>query len=409
MEAAFNWGRTAKSALACLLIAWAFAMGFPTGVVNTLMVLVFLVFILRYILAGNIEYRKTGILLPFLFFFLACALSMYNSGDLHSSIRGLTKVLKNAAVVLVVLHSVGDKKLLRRVVYALLLGAAFICLDGLFQYITGRDFLRGNLVVITMDLKRVSASFGGANDFGVYLVSLVPLAWVTALYYFKKKQKVLAMCLAAFMTLFLLLTFGRGSLLGLLAAFLVFILVKKDRNLLVMFCLLLFLLPFVLPNSARVWVKQSGSPLVAFANEDRLIMYKTAVEMIKAHPVIGVGVNNFVDNFPRYKCKVPGADILPVERSYAHNSFLQMWAEIGSLGFMMFIWLIWAFIAEFRYIYRNRKDAFLRNSALGLFCGVIGFLINGLSESNLYYSRLSILFWFIFGLALSGKFIREEG
>jgi O-antigen ligase len=160
-----------------------------------------------------------------------------------------------------------------------------------------------------------------------------------------------------------------------------------------------------LPGSVKNWVRENKSPIVVLANEDRIIMYKTAIQMIKAHPVIGVGVNTFVSNYPNYK--VPEFNIITPNKSYAHNSFLQITAEVGFLGLVIFIWIIYAFLKECGFAYRKIKDNFIKNAVLGLSCGVIGFLLNGLTESNLYYSRLSILFWFVAGLALSAKFLAQ--
>lgn len=389
-----------------LLILWAFTMAFPTGVVNTLMGMVLFIFILRCFFVRDIRYRNTVVLIPFLVFFFASWLSIFNSVNINSSIHGLTKVLKNLAIVLVVSHSIKDKKLLRKVIFALLGGAAFVCVDGIFQYFTGKDFFRGYPIVITLDLRRISASFSGANDFGVYLVSLTPLAWVLSLYYFKSRQRIIGMILAGLLTLCLLLTYGRGSFLGLLVTCLIFLLVKKDKRLIAAFCLILIAIPFIMPKSIKEWTKKTKSPLVVFANEDRLMIYRTAIGMVKAHPFIGVGVNTFIDNYPEYESLVLGFTMFG--KSYAHNSFLQMGAEIGIFGLVIFVWFVCVFIQESRRIYEKEKDGFMRNAVLGLCCGVIGFLLSGLTESNLYYSRLSILFWFIIGLTLSNKFIDQK-
>lgn len=389
-----------------LLLLWAFTMAFPTGVVNTLMGMVAFIFILRCIIVRDIKFRNTAVLIPFLLFFFASLLSLFNSVNMKDSIHGLTKVLRSLALVLVVLHSVEDNRSLRKVIYALLLGAAFICIDGIYQYFVGSDFLRGNLIVENIGLRRISASFSGANDFGVYLVTLTPLAWVLSLYYLKSKQRILGIILAGFLTSCLLLTYGRGSFLGLLVVCLIFILVKKDKFLIALFCLFLIITPFIMPKSVKNWIKQVKSPLVILSNEDRIIMYRTAIEMIKAHPVVGVGVNTFVDNYPKYK--VPEFGFTTPDKSYAHNSYLQMGAEIGIFGLVIFLWLIYVFIQEVGRIYKKTSDNFIRSVALGLCCGVLGFLLNGLTESNLYYSRLSILFWFIIGLTLSNKFIDEK-
>ena len=389
-----------------LLILWAFTMAFPTGIVNTMMGMVLFIFIVRCIFVRDVSLRYTHFLLFFLLFFLFSAVSMFNSISFGSSVHGLTKVLTRMLIFFVVLHSIEDKNKLKKVIIALLLGGVFACVDGFWQFFTGRDFLGGNPIVMSFNLRRISASFGGTNDFGIYLVTLAPLAWVLSLYHLASKHKVVGISIACLLTVSLLLTFGRGSFLGLLIAALIFILVKKDRLLIVIFCASLLTLPFVMPGSIKEWCGKAKTPLVILANEDRLIMYGTALAMFKAHPVIGVGVNTFVDNYPQYK--IPEVGFTTPDKSYAHNSFLQMMAEIGTLGFLSFVCLIVVFLYGCRTIYRKSRDSFIKDTTLGLCCGVIGFLVNGLTESNLYYSRLAILFWFMIGLTLSNQFLMQR-
>jgi len=44
---------------------------------------------------------------------------------------------------------------------------------------------------------------------------------------------------------------------------------------------------------------------------------------------------------------------------------------------------------------------YLKIVSLSLSACLLAFLVNGLTESSLYYSRVAIIFWYIMGLALA--------
>ena len=82
---------------------------------------------------------------------------------------------------------------------------------------------------------------------------------------------------------------------------------------------------------------------------------------------------------------------------YAHNIFLHMGGEVGVLGLMMFIWMLFALFKDFKDKRKLISDPFINTVHLGLVLSVIAFLINGLTETSLYYSRVAMIFWYLIG------------
>jgi O-antigen ligase len=65
---------------------------------------------------------------------------------------------------------------------------------------------------------------------------------------------------------------------------------------------------------------------------DRVFFYVTALQLIMAHPFLGVGAGNY-QFFDRTYAEVSAGGI-------AHNQFLTVAAETGILGFVLFLWLL---------------------------------------------------------------------
>ena len=87
----------------------------------------------------------------------------------------------------------------------------------------------------------------------------------------------------------------------------------------------------------------------------------------------------------------------------AHNNFLHMAGEIGLTGLLLFLWFLYRLFGESKNIYRSTGDTYLKTVSLSLIACVIAFLVNGFTESSLYYSVVAVLFWYIAGLLLSLK------
>jgi hypothetical protein len=78
-----------------------------------------------------------------------------------------------------------------------------------------------------------------------------------------------------------------------------------------------------------------------------------------------------------------------------------MAAEIGLTGLLIFIWLLYKLFVEAKMIYRALNVYYLKILLLSLTAGLIAFLVNGLTESSLYYSSVAVIFWYIMGFMLS--------
>jgi O-antigen ligase len=74
--------------------------------------------------------------------------------------------------------------------------------------------------------------------------------------------------------------------------------------------------------------------------------------MIKDHPLSGIGLANFKVAYPFYRS--PKA--FYQGEIYAHNSYLELWAEVGSIGFALLLLLVLRTISNYRLSLRRLKD-----------------------------------------------------
>ena len=138
-------------------------------------------------------------------------------------------------------------------------------------------------------------------------------------------------------------------------------------------------------------------------NDDRIAIFRNSINMIKQHPIIGVGANTFMKNYKKYKESPEYMNIVTSDTLYAHNNFLHIAAELGLIGLSIFIWLLYQLFRECVSIYKGQEDPFFKIVSLSLSACLLAFLVNGLTESSLYSSRVALIFWYIMGLSFSLK------
>ncbi len=389
-----------------MVVAIPFVASFSSAAVNIFIGLAIFTYLIKKIVSVNHWPEKTEITIPFLLLIAFSIISMRNSINLMSSLHGISKLLKYGFTLLIIYESIRSMKRLRNVIISIALGLLLACFDGIYQLHFGLDFLRNRAFDVVIGLPRLKAAFPHTNIFALYLGLMTPVCICIA--FFNKKKKLFFTIVSILAVFCLLFTFSRGALLGFIAILLFIAIIQRARLLLLLLILGMLILPLVLPDNIKLWAKNTESLAEALLNPERIYIYKTSINMIKNHPFIGVGTNTFCINYPKYKVKQSYGNTGEIQY-YAHNNFLHMAGEIGLIGLGIFIWLLFLlFRLSWRGLKHLDKENFLRVANLGIIAGIIAFLINGLLESGLYYSKVATLFWFQVGVLLSITKIRQK-
>lgn len=139
------------------------------------------------------------------------------------------------------------------------------------------------------------------------------------------------------------------------------------------------------------------------SNEHRVVTFRTGVQMIKAHPVFGLGPEQISKQFNSY---VPADIARPLPTGYyghLHNIYLQYAAERGIPAMLVMMWLIGLLLADccraLRRLGRERsQERFILHGTIAFIMAV---LVEGLFEFNLGDSEVLMMFVTVIGLAYS--------
>jgi O-antigen ligase len=137
-----------------------------------------------------------------------------------------------------------------------------------------------------------------------------------------------------------------------------------------------------------------GQPKESFSTS-RGWIWRDTMTMIRANPLVGVGLGAYVTAFNIYT-KSDGSLRVP----QAHNDYLQVVADCGIVGGVIALWFL---IVVFRSVGRGLKarDPLLAGLALASGAGIFGILVHSLFDFNLQIPSNALLFLVLVAVASS--------
>jgi hypothetical protein len=116
---------------------------------------------------------------------------------------------------------------------------------------------------------------------------------------------------------------------------------------------------------------------------------ETTARMFASAPIFGVGIGRYFDRSGAF---MPDALRELYGNENAHNYFAQQFAELGVVGGLLFVWLVWALVVAGRAA--TRDDAAPASAAVvGLFAGVGAYLLTCLTGHPLLVPEAAFPFW----------------
>ena len=127
----------------------------------------------------------------------------------------------------------------------------------------------------------------------------------------------------------------------------------------------------------------------------RLQAWQATLEMIAAHPLLGIGPGNFQFAYPR--TMRPSAWIEPL-LYHSHNVFLDFAAFLGLGGLVLFAALLVAFFHSGRRLLRALPPGEERALVAGLMASAVGALAHGMVDNGYFLPDLACLWALSLGL-----------
>ena len=305
------------------------------------------------------------------------------------SLRELRVVVLQAAFLygLIVRLRPGRTDLLR-MADLLALGAVAITLQGLYQYAFTQQ------VIVAEGVRRIRGIYGSPNNLALVLGRLLPLMLAVALAGSGKRRWLygLATVLGG---ICLFLTFSKGALLvGMPAALLTLGLLAggwaRTAALALVGAGLVGLVPFLRTARFHSLLSGQGTTLL------RINLWESALDMVRDHPLFGVGLDNFLYQYPRY---IRPEALSEPNLSHPHDWILDFWLRLGLAGLFCFVWLQVQFLRRVAAVWRRlRQYRVLWALAIGLAAGMVDMLAHGLIDAAFFVVELAAICAIMMGM-----------
>src|SRR5437867_2536062 len=142
---------------------------------------------------------------------------------------------------------------------------------------------------------------------------------------------------------------------------------------------------------------RSGSPDVS-----RAMIWQDTVKIIRDYPILGAGLGTYDTIYPTYAHteELFGLD-------YAHNDYLQVLAEAGAVGGLIAVWFIVVIFSAASRGIRSR-DPLFASLALAGAAGILGVLVQSLSDTDLQIPSNALLFLVLSAVVSQVAAIQKE-
>jgi len=247
------------------------------------------------------------------------------SVDLPRSVNIFLHILIWVLLLLVTQQVIVNRHILRNALLLMIIEGVIITLIGYYDNFVHKV----EISALYHYTGGVSSIYTNRNQYGNYLVAIIPLAVAFVLYGQRWETRITNLGAVFTLALSLITTLSRGAWVGCLFGLAVFM---RNWRAWILALVAIMSIYYWAPENIKTRFRSIWDPRVKSANQSRMLIQASGLALFGRHPVLGVGTGCF-------EVAVGGARTstrLPTNLS-AHNTYLEMAAETGIIGFIAFV------------------------------------------------------------------------
>jgi probable O-glycosylation ligase (exosortase A-associated) len=194
------------------------------------------------------------------------------------------------------------------------------------------------------------------NDFSLAMVMNLPFLFYLSMEEKDPRVRMFLRIVAVLTVATVVATHSRGGFLALAIVYFAITMKSKHKALGLSAAFVAAILFLLFIPAEYVERLKTITDLKETSAASRLLSWKTALAMIKSNPIFGVGLGNFLSENFRY---APIKEHILLRGFYkphvAHNSYLQIWAESGTLAFIVFMSLLAVTLYKLRSLMKGSR------------------------------------------------------
>lgn len=401
-------------------------------------VFILVIWVVGMALDGKISVIDTSLYYTILVFLAINFISLFQAYNIFQGLNTLFDYMCYLLISILVFHNIRSPKQIYLLTGVMAFTGGTVALIGMLQY-NGiiRLYAPWNIPISTI---------GNVNFVSEYYDVVFPLC-LTQIFLFRNIWLQIISVLAGFlMVCHLIVLNSRGGWLGavvslsVLGGMVLFRHFRIDRRfvdiIIVMFVTVGLSLPVIEglmsviqvgPEenfggmTEEIWKRMKRRTGEAIKLKDdsslqRTNLWADTVQLILDRPLVGVGVGNYEYNIPKYLSRKSlelkgrmesktGKELMVFR---AHNEFLEMWAEIGILGMLVFGFLLFQIGLALCSLLRGYIRGESNLLPVGLASAIVSSLIHCFFSTNLQDPASAVSFWIVVGVIWSLKLDSEK-
>ena len=354
------------------------------------------------------EKTNLFLLLLLVFTFMSLTFSRHIQDE---TIAELSLRIKTFLLYFLIIGTIQTRRTFKIAIAAFLIGSLVTTAAGLYEAGTGDSFFKESYRQGDYSSRKeglLKTSFGGKgrvqglySDAGFHAHAMVIFIGLAIPWVFYARSRKFQLMMAVLVTAYIVNLIGTGARVGWVSAGCalgVFLLFMQHRHkfalwaISVLSVIVIFLIstlnPYI-PTTERLTMEGDVSW------DWRIDTAKLGFEMIRDNPVLGVGTGNYLVEYFNYLEHTP--NLSRFRMGPMHDSYLQVWIENGTAGFLALL----AFMAAMGFgllrVYLDAKDREMKILALGLLTSFAGYAVE--------FSGVPVigqeLGWIVFGLSVA--------
>ena len=364
--------------------------------------LISLLFLIYCVKRNNFSYFNHNYFYFFLIFWIYLIFNtLINNFNLDSFKISFFYFRYGVFVIAIVTFLKEDYKFVKYFFYCIFICFTISVFDGFYQYFIGENILGWKSII------RTSSFFGDEKILGSYLSRLWPIFFGLTIFIFKEKNKLYSFVILIFILseALIFLSGDRTAFFYInLSAIFVILFSQKLFKLrlitLLSSILILAIISFINPIAKeRVFdqtIKQMRGVEERLPNEQKIFIfsrththhYISALKIFLDNKVLGVGVKNFRNfcNNEKYKISLVSCT------SHPHNTYIQILAEAGIVGFLFLLTILIYFCKYIlkHFILKFKGKYYFNDFEICILSGIAIYLWPIVPTGNIFNNWLNI-------------------
>uniref|UniRef100_UPI00262DD880 O-antigen ligase family protein n=1 Tax=uncultured Clostridium sp. TaxID=59620 RepID=UPI00262DD880 len=300
-------------------------------------------------------------------------------------------------IFFVIKYEFNTSKLVKNLLKCYIFTAVILSIFGIIQYFTkiGLDKKFVEKYSSGYSVVKIAGTMFNPNAYSAFLILIIfPVVMLTI---YEKNKKIKSMYGIISILLFanIIMTYSRNAQLGVCLGAVVLCVIYSYK-LIIAFGSIGILTLFMPSVFDRVKDLTNVSQ-----NASRVKLWKTAMMMIKEHPILGVGNGNFISRYNEYVSKYKGLSYNAYKRYPAHNSYLKIESELGIVGIVSFLAVLVTSLFRVKKLFITTDDKFIKAFYMGAFASMIAFFFMNISDNLFFVPMATTYFWLLIATAES--------